>query len=409
MNVLSLPAIYSLEITPACNNRCPGCSNVYTAEHGSPAAMSAQAWRRLLLPFIGEAVQIRLTGGEPTLHPEFLQLFDEVTAHDAQVTVFTNGRWAEPETLLQHVRGRPNFSGFLISLHGADASRHEAFSGVKGSFGEALGNVRRAVDAGVPVALSTVITRYNWDALEDVAELAQRLGAHHVAYNRYIGAPLPAIEPTDEQNRAAVRQIQALVQAGAAVKYGVGVPQCFVRNASEGCLAGVAYVSIDPWGGLRPCAHSATVVGSLLESTLAELWQGPAMAAWRGLMPRECRGCATYSACHGGCRAIQELRADGRDPLRELPLKGLAAAGEVQQLPALGKPRLAARLRPEAFGYVLLGRGQVLPVRPEARALLEACTGDMTFAELAEASLKFSSACLSPGFRSGWNCKASFL
>jgi hypothetical protein len=41
------------------------------------------------------------------------------------------------------------------------------------------------------------------------------------------------------------------------------------------------------------------------------------------------------------------------------------------------------RMRQEPFGYVLLGQGQVMPVRPEARAVVEACTGEWTFAQLA--------------------------
>jgi len=39
--------------------------------------------------------------------------------------------------------------------------------------------------------------------------------------------------------------------------------------------------------------------------------------------------------------------------------------------------------RPEPFGYVLLGQGQVVPVRTEARAVVEACDGSATFAQLA--------------------------
>jgi hypothetical protein len=41
-------------------------------------------------------------------------------------------------------------------------------------------------------------------------------------------------------------------------------------------------------------------------------------------------------------------------------------------------------LRPEAFGYAVLGSGNVLPVRAEARPLIDACDGQRTFAELVE-------------------------
>jgi radical SAM protein with 4Fe4S-binding SPASM domain len=384
LHVLSIPAIYALEITSACNNRCPGCSNVYASNRSSPPLLSAQEWHDLLAPFIAEAVQIRLTGGEPTLHPGFFHIFEEVTSHDSWVTVFTNGRWKDPQRFVRRIRGRRHFSGLLISLHGPDAASHESFSGVPGSFDETVSNIRLAVENGITVALSTVITRYSWDRLEAVVELAQALGVHHIAFNRYIGRPLPEIEPTEEQTQAAILRVQALAQAGAPVKYGIGVPQCFVSNNSEGCLAGVAYASIGPEGNLRPCAHSPTVIGSLREASMAELWHSEAMDAWRGLMPPECTTCAAYSVCHGGCRAIQELRPNGRDPLRREPLAQYIPPQPVRELPSDVRPRAAAWLRPESFGYALLGRGQVVPVSAEARVVVEACDGSVTFAELAD-------------------------
>jgi len=384
MHVLALPAIYALELTPACNNRCPGCSNVYAAHRVGPPPLSGQEWRETLSPWLPEAVQVRLTGGEPLLHPNFWEILDLVTGYEARVTVFTNGRWDDPRAVVRRLRDRRALSGLLISLHGADAVSHEAFTRVPGSFDETISNVRLAVEAGIAVALSTVITRHSWDQLDRVVALGRSLGAQHVALNRYIGAPLPEIEPTPTQLRAAVRHAQALIEAGEPVKYGIGVPQCFLSNDSEGCLAGVAYAAIDPWGRLRPCAHSPTVIGSLRETSLRALWQGATMERWRARMPADCTTCAAYPACHGGCRAIQELRPDGRDPLHVGPLDAFTPQEQVIDLPADGRPRVAVILRREAFGYALLGRGRVLPVRAEARPLIEACSGAWTFAQLAE-------------------------
>jgi radical SAM protein with 4Fe4S-binding SPASM domain len=385
MHILTLPAVLALELTPACNNHCPGCSNVYAAHREGQPPLSASEWCDLLAPFIDEVVQIRLTGGEPTLHPGFFEIAAWLAEREAFVTLFTNGRWPDPHALVNRLRGMRNLSGLLVSLHGPDADSHEAFARVPGAFAETVANVRLAVEAGIPVALSTVITCRSWDRLAGVVALAHELGAGHVAINRYIGGHLPGVEPTDDQLRAAIRSTQALIEAGEPVKYGIGVPQCFLSNASEGCWAGVAYASIDPWGRLRPCAHSPTIVGSLRERSLADLWQGAAMQRWRAsTMPAGCPSCAAYPACHGGCRAVQELRADGRDPLRGDPLAAFAPQERAIDLPAEGRPVARVRARRELFGYALLGCGQVLPVREEALALVQACTGRQTFAELAE-------------------------
>jgi hypothetical protein len=116
---------------------------------------------------------------------------------------------------------------------------------------------------------------------------------------------------------------------------------------------------------------------------MEELWHSPAMDQWRALMPAACVICAAYPVCHGGCRAIQELDPDHRDPLRHLPLDSFTPSVETRELPASGRPRFMASLRKESFGYALLGQGQVILIRPEARPVVEACTGKWTFAQLA--------------------------
>ena len=379
---LSLPAIYTLELTPACNNHCPGCSNVYAA-HRPPAVKTAQDWGDLLADILPGAVQVRLSGGEPTLHPEFFTILDEVLSYDLNVTVFTNGRWSNPNQVAQALRQRRDTVGLLISLHGATSNSHEAFTQVLGSFQETIANIQLATENHIAVMLSTIITHHSWNEIEAVVALAQNLGVQGVAFNRYLGAPLPGIEPTLDEMRIALQTIQNLSPTDMRVKYGIGIPQCFAINHSEGCLAGVAYATIDPWGNVRPCNHSPTIIGSLHEHTLHDLWHSDKMNGWRDLMPAECTTCAAYSVCHGGCRAVQELRTDGRDPLRGEPLTEYAPTQEVKELPASVRPRRNFRIREEDFGYALLGQGQAVPVAPDAWEIVNACDGAVSFAELA--------------------------
>jgi radical SAM protein with 4Fe4S-binding SPASM domain len=382
MLVLSKPATYALELTARCNNRCVGCSNVYRDARNAEV-MPAATWATLIDAFADAAVHIRLTGGEPTLHPEFFEILEVATSYDAWTTVFTNGRWSEPARFVTRLQNWPHLAGLLISVHGARASNHEAFNGVQGSFDETIANVRLAVERGITVAVSTVITHRNYDQVREVVGLARSLGASHVAFNRYLGPELPGIEPSREELRVAIEAIETLRKADAPVQYGVGIPQCFMRNGSEGCLAGVAYVSIDPSGRVRPCAHSPTVVGSLRDASLEEIWQGEAMNVWRGLMPAACTTCAAYTDCHGGCRAVQELRSNGRDPLRDDPLHVYQPPEEIYEVPANVRPVARVRLRREDFGYTVLGEHGFLPVAPEAKQVIDACDGTQTFGELA--------------------------
>ncbi len=378
---LSLPATYALELTAACNNRCPGCSNVYATGRARPQ-LPAEWWVQLLAEIAPTAAHIRLTGGEPTLHPGFFDILHAATSYEAMVSVFTNGRWPDGERFLARLHELPRPARLVISLHGARAETHEAFTATPGSFAETVANIRRAVESGTEVLISTVITHHNWRELAAVAELGRKLGVESVTFNRYLGPPLPGIEPGEDELLAAVQVASQLTRSGISAAPGNVIPQCFVENSTQGCHAGVSYVAIDPWGNVRPCTFSPTIIGSLQKSSMYELWHSAEMDAWRELMPKECITCAAYSICHGGCRALIELRPDRRDPLRKEPLSNLSTPPRVYRLPANARPHLVARIRPEPFGYALLGGGHVLPVTSEARPILEACDGERTFAEL---------------------------
>lgn len=385
MKVLDFPATLSLELTAACNNRCPGCSNVY-ADQRPADWLSAAQWATWLNQFAPEAVQLRLTGGEPTLHPEFSEILAAATSYDAWVTIFTNGRWIAPDLLIRRFQATPHLGGLLVSLHGANPTTHELFSRVPGSFYQALNNIRKTLDAGLRVAISTVLTRQSISQIEMVVELAQTLGVAHVAFNRYLGQPLAEIEPDPQELFNGIGRIENLIQSGHAVTFGVGVPQCYLPNSSEGCMAGAAYATIDPWGNVRPCAHSPSVVGSLQTHSLHAVWHGDRMAAWRGNIPSECMQCTSYAKCHGGCRAMPEILAAGRDPLRCHPIHTapILQTQVIKKLPGWARPLPAFRLRPEVFGYTVMGQGRAITVTPDAGQVLQACNGNNTFANLAQ-------------------------
>ena len=223
-----------------------------------------------------------------------------------------------------------------------------------------------------------MINRYNHDEVDAIVDLAERLGVEHVAFNRYIGPAQPEIEAEPRDLRAAFRRIERLYRDGRPVRFGNGIPQCFVRNHSEGCLAGVAYVSVDPWGGVHPCPRSSANIGSLHEASMSDLWHDKRMTEWRESTQSDCTECAAYAACHGGCQVMQEVRANKRDPLCGRPLKRYLASTVVCELPAEARPYANFHVRPEEFGVVVLGRGQAVPIQAEGLQVIEACDGGAT-------------------------------
>ncbi|HEX2993670.1 MAG TPA: radical SAM protein, partial [Anaerolineales bacterium] len=299
------------------------------------------------------------------------------------------GRWRDPKKLVDFFSSLPSDKfGLLVSLHGPDAASHETFTNTPGSFEETYKNIRLMAEAGLHVHTSTVITGANYDRLSEMADLAKGLGARRAVFNRYLGRALPEIEPTDVQLRQAVRDIEVLRGAYSSapdfgVRYGNCIPQCFTPSSSTGCWAGVAYCTIDPWGNVRPCNHSPTVAGNILEAPIEEIWQNEIMQRWRELTPKKCFGCSELDVCHGGCKALVEIRQQDPLTLRGKPLYETKPPVELE-LYERSKPYLVGKVRRETFGYALVRGQSIVPVTSETKDLLDQLNGHHTMLEISE-------------------------
>ncbi|MBC8492381.1 MAG: radical SAM protein [Chloroflexi bacterium] len=326
LDQLSPPYFFFVELTSACNNDCPGCSNIFANRSQEP--LPSVEWRRLLEQLGPHRPRLKITGGEPTLHPEFEAIIRHIQALGMSFTLFTNGRWQQPERLVSFLAEVPQLEGLLISLHGTKPESHEAFTCVPGSFEETIANIQLAVEAGLTVVISTVLTKHSCEEVAEVVALAQAMGADHVDFNRYVGKPLLRLEPSEKQLSSAIFEIERLMNgrrskaansspcaSSTPVRYGVPIPPCFVPNRSHGCLSGIAHVTIDPWGNVRPCAHVLLTCGNLLVQALEEIWHSAVMETWHRMIPEECMGCEEFAVCRGGCRATAMLRGLDRDPL----------------------------------------------------------------------------------------------
>jgi len=379
------PVYCNLELTPACDNRCPGCSNVFVQEkaHRSthlPPPLDVAGWRQVLEKLRPYVRSLRLTGGEPTLHPEFAAIMRTVSELGLPFSVFTNGRWREPTRLITLLHETPQLRSLLISLHGANDADHTAFCGLPGAFEETVANITRATEADLRVNTSTVITDHNFDAIPAIAHLGRDLGASHAVFNRLVGEAPCA--PSPDQLRHAIRQVERLRSEGWPVELSVCIPQCFMPNPSEGCLAGLAFWTVDPWGNVRPCNHAPLLCGNLLGQEVAEIVDSSALAHWHDLIPSECTRCAVYSRCHGGCRAQAMLLGASQDDLIGQPLDTDPNPLPEMVLPRDARPVARFEKRAESFGWLLVRGGQVQPVSVSAAPLLEVLDGSLTLATI---------------------------
>ncbi|MCP4346189.1 MAG: radical SAM protein [Desulfobacterales bacterium] len=383
MLVLSSPIHYYLELTSDCNNLCVGCGNVLKYNKGP--SLSADQWLKIFNKISSHTVHLRLSGGEPTLHPEFEYLIGLINKTDISFTIFTNGRWHNPERIISFLHNITGNEGLLVSIHGDTPSIHEAFTQVKNSFTDTVQNIKRAGEAGINVATSTIITSLNYNRIDKLIAFTENLRVDKAFFARYLPVQNHEITPTDDQLGEAIYKIEKHRENGAKVEFSVCIPLCFAPSSSEGCLAGVTYCVIDPWGNVRPCTHTPLICGNLLEQSVEEIWHGPEMQRWRDMIPVQCHSCLEFSKCHGGCRAAAMIEGLEKDPLMCEPiLEKLQEPPEELMLYEAAYPVSHFTVRSESFGYILIRGNHVTPVAHQAKPILDTLNGCLNLRQIRE-------------------------
>jgi radical SAM protein with 4Fe4S-binding SPASM domain len=210
---------------------------------------------------------------------------------------------------------------FELPLHAGDPATHDGELGCPGSFDRvtrAAATIRRH---GGQIAFVFVGKRSNIGHWEAALEVRVALGARSFLLNRWnAGGACRAhpeeLMPTVDQIRAALGVAEAGAQRyGVVISASIPLPPCLVDTTAYPsvrfgfCSAGgsQAYFTLDPLGFVRPCNHTPTVLGNLLEQPFHHLARSQALQAFVSARPRFCGGCAQELTCLGGCKAAAEV------------------------------------------------------------------------------------------------------
>lgn len=172
-------------LTSGCNLACRHCwlAPTYQANGGTGGHLDYD----LLALAIEEGLplglrHVKLTGGEPLLHPDFLRIVDILNEKNIGLSIETNGTLMT-EPLAYYLKEKSTLGFISVSLDGATKETHDPFRGVNGSFEKTVQGVRFLVDVGYRPQVIMSIHAGNVDEIEDLVHLAESLGAGSVKFN----------------------------------------------------------------------------------------------------------------------------------------------------------------------------------------------------------------------------------
>lgn len=170
-----------LKLGFACNNRCVFCVQGNKREEYGPRPMK-QVRADLAEGLQRGAVELVVTGGEPTLHDNLLEvvrLARELGYRNIQIQ--TNGRRFHYPAFCRAVIDA-GATEFAPALHGSDASIHDEMTRAPGSFAQCKKGIENMVALGVPVITNTVVCRQNYRDLPRLARLLVSLGVQQFQF-----------------------------------------------------------------------------------------------------------------------------------------------------------------------------------------------------------------------------------
>ena len=313
------------ELSYQCPLHCPYCSNPVDIGAGKyRSELETEHWIRAF----GDAqrlgvLQLALTGGEPMLRRDLVELC--AAARDADLysslitagTLFTRERaQALKEAGLDHVQ---------ISIQSPNSQENDRIAGNR-SFGKKIAAARLVKELDFPLTINCVLHRQNLDRIEEVLELALELGAQRLelANTQYYGwAALnqEALLPSWEQLQRGEEAVQRFRErVGPKLDILWVLPDLY-EELPKPCMGGWGRTAIvvAPNGDVLPCQAASTIPGlgfaNLREHSLQWIWnESDAFTCFRGTdwMPEPCATCplGRQQADWGGCRC-QALRLTG--------------------------------------------------------------------------------------------------
>ncbi len=221
---------------------------------------------------IYQSGHVALTGGEPTLHPEFAAVIDAIVEYGFTWHLVTNGK--RIEWLLALVKEVParrkQLTAIDFSLDGADEATHDAIRG-KGSFREVMLGATLCAAYEIPFVLQSVVNAKNEHQIEAFGMLAANLKAARVTF----GMLQPTGTHLDRElylSAHAWHRVQERIRRLSGVlKIEVGMPEGFaVEQTFHLCEPWKSQqLHIDVTGRLNLCCQHAGIPGDGTRSDVA--------------------------------------------------------------------------------------------------------------------------------------------
>ncbi len=319
-NILSVPHDCYIILTSRCNERCIHCYGNYGTQDFSNE-LSGSEWDNVFKDLIQNGIfYVNISGGEPTQHPDFVEVVDSLTRRELHYIITTNGL-CDAICLESIVKSRDLLVGLKISLDGADASSHSYLrrdgQGRKNEvlFSGTLKTIYYLKSKGIPVTIATCIHPENINKMDEFVKLILDIKpvSWYISTISLSGRALNNLDSFVSESQLKLEQwtkISSICEKNDIFVHFIDMPS--VSEESEKalyyeCPAANWFCEIDSTGIVSPCPLARVAIDekkirfeNICHKSIREIWNGEAFRQFRRLAQSGCEGCIAKDRC-GRC------------------------------------------------------------------------------------------------------------
>jgi radical SAM protein len=347
------PFLVVWEVTRACALACLHCrADAVARRH--PLELGVGEARRLIdeIRAFGDPPPLLvLTGGDPMRRPDLVEIVAYAAGAGLSVALTPSGTAAATAARLAELQ-QAGLTRIAVSLDGPTPELHDAFRGVKGSYGWTMKIIAAAIELGLPLQINSTVSRLTLPGLEAMAALVSEwplvLWAVFFLIQTGRGSSLEPIDagecedvlhflarlaqrvPFGIKTTEAPHFHRVLLRGGDRTPAGAPGPDAAVRRAPRAPRAvtdGNGFVFVDHLGDICPSGFLPMPRGNVRRDSLRTVYRDDDVFRRLrdpGALTGKCGACELRSLC-GGSRA-RAYAATG-SPFASDPLCAYQPAG----------------------------------------------------------------------------------
>lgn len=349
-----IPVSGTFELTSRCNFRCKMCYVQMSPEEQQSIGyeLTTQEWLDIAQQAVDRGmIYLLLTGGEPLLRPDFLELYEKLVQMGLAVSVNTNGSLITPQ-IAESFRQFPP-EQVNVTLYGSSPCRYACVCGNGSGYSQAIRGLNLLKQAGIRVNLNTTFIRENLPDMEALVAFAKqedipiRTAAYifppvrngHVEYDGNITAEemgrvcatFDCMTLSPEQKQKRLDTIDGFLSAERDTDL---IPEC--KPAS--CMAGRGAFWISWDGIMYSCGMLSHEGVSVKAFDFAEAWNRTVESAKNLFIPEECSACKYRKLCPSCAAVSQCINREQGKLVPELCARTQAYVEEFKKIAAASQP-----------------------------------------------------------------------